>query len=170
MWRRLFRNSSGYNDFVRAEPERQPTHRSSRKKSSSHSKKSSSKKKSSSTRKRVRPARQRRRKKTTRTLTNKLHSPIITPAQMRDGRGSGFRARNHGGDVDGAGGCRESPELSPNSSRARVNASSSPAKATTPATPSSPRAGSQRWAGRSRPASSFAEKELSPLTSKKLRS
>ncbi len=40
------RQASDFNDFVRAEPERQPTHRSSRK--SSHSKKSSSKKKSSS--------------------------------------------------------------------------------------------------------------------------
>lgn len=45
------RQPLNFNDFVRAEPERQPTHRTSRKKSSSHSKKkssSSSKKKSSS--------------------------------------------------------------------------------------------------------------------------
>ena len=41
--------SSGYNDFVRAEPERQATHRT--KKSSKRSKKSSSKKKSSSSKK-----------------------------------------------------------------------------------------------------------------------
>jgi N-acetylmuramoyl-L-alanine amidase len=41
------RQTDGYNDFVRAEPERSPTHRSSKKKSSSRSKKSSSKKKSS---------------------------------------------------------------------------------------------------------------------------
>src|SRR5580765_5534113 len=40
-------------------------------------------------RKRVRPASRRRRKKR-RTLTNKLHSPIITPAQMRTAEEAAF--------------------------------------------------------------------------------
>jgi N-acetylmuramoyl-L-alanine amidase len=65
-----FSHSSGYNDFVRAEPERQPTHRSSRKKSSSHSKTSSSKKKSSSSKKKSSTSETKKKKKKTDTDTD----------------------------------------------------------------------------------------------------
>jgi len=57
---------SGYNDFVRAEPERRPTHRTSKKKSSSRSKKSSSsKKKSSSSKKKSSTSESKKKKKKT---------------------------------------------------------------------------------------------------------
>src|SRR5690349_20372114 len=48
------------------------------------------KRRARATRKRVRPARRRRSKRRTATLTNKLHSPIITPAQMRTAEEAAF--------------------------------------------------------------------------------
>jgi N-acetylmuramoyl-L-alanine amidase len=57
------RQTGGYNDFVRAEPERRPTHRSSKKKSSSRSKKSSSKKKSSSSKRKSSTSESKKKKK-----------------------------------------------------------------------------------------------------------
>ena len=59
------RQPSDYNDFVRAEPERQPTHRTGRSKETQRKKSSSSKKKrAAAARKRVRPASTKKKKKT----------------------------------------------------------------------------------------------------------
>lgn len=56
---------SGYNDFVRAEPERQPTHRSSKKSSKRSKKSSSSKKKSSKKKSSTSETKKKKKKKTT---------------------------------------------------------------------------------------------------------